>query len=177
MNPDVQAIAEGMIRSVFREVLDVELPGPFPRMSWHEAMRRFGSDKPDLRIPLELVTICDQVRQVDFKVFAEPANDPQSRVAALRVPTGASLSRKQIDEYAALAGKYGAKGLAWMKVNDRAAGVAGVQSPVAKFLDPEAIEGILEVTAAETGDLLFFGGGSEAGGCCFHGRGPAPGRA
>jgi len=156
---DVQAIAEGMIRSVFREVLDVELPGPFPRMSWHEAMRRFGSDKPDLRIPLELVTICDQVRQVDFKVFAEPANDPQSRVAALRVPTGASLSRKQIDEYAALAGKYGAKGLAWMKVNDRAAGVAGVQSPVAKFLDPEAIEGILEVTAAETGDLLFFGAG------------------
>lgn len=156
---DVQAIAEGMIRSVFREVLDVELPGPFPRMSWHEAMRRFGSDKPDLRIPLELVTICDQVRQVDFKVFAEPANDPQSRVAALRVPTGASLSRKQIDEYAALAGKYGAKGLAWMKVNDRAGGAEGVQSPVAKFLDPASIEGILEATAAESGDLLFFGAG------------------
>ncbi len=159
---DVQAIAEGMIRSVFREVLDVELPGPFPRMSWHEAMRRYGSDKPDLRIPLELVTICDQVRQVDFKVFSEPANDPQSRVAALRVPTGASLSRKQIDEYAALAGKYGAKGLAWMKVNDRAAGAEGVQSPVAKFLDPAAIEGILEATDAESGDLLFFGAGPKS---------------
>ncbi len=156
---DVQAIAEGMIRSLFRDVLGVELPGPFPRMSWHEAMQRYGSDKPDLRIPLELVTICDQVRQVDFKVFSEPANDPHSRVAALRVPGGARLSRKQIDEYAALAGKYGAKGLAWMKINDRAAGAEGVQSPVAKFLDSSAIDGLLEATAAQSGDLLFFGAG------------------
>lgn len=156
---DVQAIAEGMIRSVFREVLNVELPGPFPRMSWDEAMRRYGSDKPDLRIPLELVTICDSVRKVDFKVFAEPANDPASRVAALRVPGGASLSRKQIDGYAELVAKYGAKGLAWMKVNDRAAGLDGVQSPVAKFLDADAVEGILAATGAETGDILFFGAG------------------
>ncbi len=156
---DVQAIAEGMIRSVFRDVLGIELPGPFPRMSWDEAMRRFGSDKPDLRIPLELVTICDQVRKVEFKVFSDPANDPASRVAALRVPGGARLSRKQIDEYTALTAKYGAKGLAWMKVNDRSAGLEGLQSPIAKFLDQAAAEGILEATAAETGDLLFFGAG------------------
>ena len=156
---DVQAIAEGMVRSVFREVLGVELPGPFPRMSWHEAMQRFGSDKPDLRIPLELVTICDQVRHVEFKVFADPANDPGSRVAALRVPGGAALSRKQIDDYAALTARYGARGLAWMKVKDRAAGPDGVQSPIAKFLDASALAAILDVTAAETGDLLFFGAG------------------
>jgi aspartyl-tRNA synthetase len=156
---DLQAIAEGLIRSVFREVLGVELPGPFPRMSWDEAMRRYGSDKPDLRIPLELVTICDQVRQVDFKVFSEPANDPASRVAALRVPGGASLSRKQIDGYTELVAKYGAKGLAWMKVNDRSAGLDGIQSPVAKFLDAESVEGILAATDAETGDILFFGAG------------------
>jgi aspartyl-tRNA synthetase len=99
---DVQSIAEGMIRSVFRDVLEVELPGPFPRMSWHEAMERFGSDKPDLRIPLELVTVCAQVRHVEFKVFSGPANDPGSRVTALRVPGGAKLSRKQIDDYTAL---------------------------------------------------------------------------
>ncbi|MGY6632017.1 MAG: aspartate--tRNA ligase [Wenzhouxiangella sp.] len=156
---DLQAIAEGLIRNVFREVLDVDLPGPFPRMSYEEAMRRYGSDKPDLRIPLELVTICDPVRQVDFKVFSEPANDPACRVAALRVPGGASLSRKQIDGYTELVAKYGAKGLAWMKVNDRQAGIDGVQSPVAKFLTPEAVAGILELTGAETGDILFFGAG------------------
>jgi len=156
---DIQAIAENMIRSVFREVLNVELSGPFPRMSWDEAMRRFGSDKPDLRIPLELVTICDQVREVEFKVFSGPANDPESRVAALRVPGGARLSRKQIDDYSALAAKYGAKGLAWMKVNDRAAGLDGLQSPIAKFLDQDAASGIIDVTEAETGDLLFFGAG------------------
>lgn len=156
---DVQSIAEGMLRAVFRDVLSVDLPGPFPRMSWAEAMRRFGSDKPDLRIPLELVTICDQVREVEFKVFSGPANDPGCRVAALRVPGGASLSRKQIDEYTALTAKYGAKGLAWMKVNDLEAGLDGVQSPIAKFLDEEAVDGILRATAAESGDLLFFGAG------------------
>ncbi|MFU8832840.1 MAG: aspartate--tRNA ligase, partial [Wenzhouxiangella sp.] len=156
---DVQSIAEGMLRSVFREVLAVELPGPFPRMSWAEAMSRFGSDKPDLRNPLELVTICDQVRDVEFKVFSEPANDPGSRVAALRVPGGASLSRKQIDDYAAYVTRYGARGLAWMKVNDRNAGLEGVQSPVAKFLTAESVAGILAATDAETGDILFFGAG------------------
>ncbi|TVQ37638.1 MAG: aspartate--tRNA ligase [Wenzhouxiangella sp.] len=156
---DVQAIAEGMIRHVFREVLKVELPGPFPRMSYADAISRFGSDKPDLRIPLELVTICDAVRQVEFKVFSEPANDPACRVAALRVPGGASLSRKQIDGYTELVARHGARGLAWMKVNDRAAGVEGVQSPVAKFLDAGSIESILQTTGAKTGDILFFGAG------------------
>jgi len=156
---DVQAIAEALVRAVFRDVLGVELPGPFARMSWREAMSRYGSDKPDLRIPLELVTICDQVRAVEFKVFAESANDPGSRVAALRVPGGAGLSRKQIDEYAALVAKYGARGLAWMKVNDPAAGLDGVHSPIAKFLDPAALAGIVDVTRAESGDLLFFGAG------------------
>lgn len=156
---DVQSIAEGMLRQLFRKVLNVELHGPFPRMSYAEAISRYGSDKPDLRIPLELVTICDAVRKVDFKVFAEPANDPACRVAALRVPGGASLTRKQIDGYTELVAKYGARGLAWMKVNDRAAGVDGVQSPIAKFLDAGSIDAILDATAAETGDILFFGAG------------------
>ena len=160
--PDVQAIAESMLRSVFREVLDVELPGPFPRMSWHEAMQRFGSDKPDLRNPLELVTICKQVAHVEFKVFAEPAQDPGARVAALRVPGGAELSRKQIDDYAALTARHGARGLAWMKVKDRSAGLEGVQSPIAKFLDEAAVNGILDVTDAESGDLIFFGAGPKS---------------
>ncbi|NDY94987.1 aspartate--tRNA ligase [Wenzhouxiangella limi] len=154
---DVQAIAEGMVRAAFREVLDVELPGPFPRMSWAEAMRRYGSDKPDLRIPLELVTICDAVREVEFKVFSGPANDPGSRVVALKAPGAAGQSRKQIDDYAAYAGRYGAKGLAWMKVKDPAAGIEGVQSPIAKFLDGSAVAGILEATGAAAGDLLLFG--------------------
>ena len=154
---DVQAIAEGMLRATFRDVLGVELPGPFPRMSWSEAMQRFGSDKPDLRIGLELVTICDAVRSVEFKVFSGPANDPGSRVVALRAPGAASLSRKQIDEYAAYAARYGARGLAWMKVNDPAAGLKGVQSPIAKFLDEAAFQGILDATGAAAGDLLFFG--------------------
>ena len=154
---DVQAIAEGMLRATFRDVLGVELPGPFPRMSWSEAMQRFGSDKPDLRIGLELVTICDAVRSVEFKVFSGPANDPGSRVVALRAPGAASLSRKQIDEYAAYAARYGARGLAWMKVNDPAAGLKGVQSPIAKFLDEAAVHGILDATGAAAGDLLFFG--------------------
>jgi len=154
---DVQAIAEGMLRATFRDVLGVELPGPFPRMSWSEAMQRFGSDKPDLRIGLELVTICDAVRSVEFKVFSGPANDPGSRVVALRAPGAASLSRKQIDEYAAYAARYGARGLAWMKVNDPAAGLKGVQSPIAKFLDEAAVQGILDATGAAAGDLLFFG--------------------
>ena len=154
---DVQAIAEGMLRATFRDVLGVELPGPFPRMSWSEAMQRFGSDKPDLRIGLELVTVCDAVRSVEFKVFSGPANDPGSRVVALRAPGAASLSRKQIDEYAAYAARYGARGLAWMKVNDPAAGLKGVQSPIAKFLDEAAVQGILDATGAAAGDLLFFG--------------------
>ena len=159
---DVQAMAEGMIRSVFREVLGVELPGPFPRLSWMEAMQRFGSDKPDLRIPLELVTICDAVRALEFKVFSEPANDPGSRVVALRAPGAAGWSRKQIDDYAEIAARYGARGLAWMKVSDPAAGLDGVQSPIAKFLDAAALAAIVQATSAQAGDLLFFGAGPQA---------------
>ncbi|RFF29052.1 aspartate--tRNA ligase [Wenzhouxiangella sediminis] len=158
---DVQGVAENLIRKVFSEVLDVELPDPFPRMTYAEAMRRYGSDKPDLRIDLELVTICEHVRHVEFKVFSGPANDPASRVAALRVPGGAELTRKQIDGYADFVGRYGAKGLAWMKVNDAAAGLEGVQSPVAKFLDEQAVTGILNDTGAQNGDILFFGAGEK----------------
>ena len=144
---------------MFADVLDVQLEDPFPRMTWHEAMRRFGSDKPDLRIGLELVDIDELVAGVEFKVFSGPAADPASRVAALRVPGGAELSRKQIDDYAAFAGRYGAKGLAWMKVNDADAGADGVQSPIAKFLDDDTIKALIHLTAAESGDLILFGAG------------------
>jgi aspartyl-tRNA synthetase len=156
---DVQQLAETMIREVFRETLDVELPQPFPRMSWHQAMDRYGSDKPDLRIPMELVTVDEHVAQLDFRVFSGPANDEGSRVAALRVPGGAELSRKQIDEYTEYAGRYGARGLAWIKVNDAPAGLQGLQSPIAKFLDEKAWQGIAGATGAESGDILLFGAG------------------
>jgi len=156
---EVQNAAEGLIRRVFAEVLDVQLDEPFPRMTWFDAMRRFGSDKPDLRIGLELVDVDELVAGVEFKVFSGPAADPDSRVAALKVPGGAELSRKQIDDYAAFAGRYGAKGLAWMKVNDAGAGSAGVQSPIAKFLDDDTIKALVHLTAAGSGDLLLFGAG------------------
>ena len=156
---DVQDLAEAMIRDVFRDTLGVELPDPFPRLSWREAMERYGSDKPDLRIPMELVSIDDHVRHLDFKVFAEPANEDGSRVAALRVPGGAELSRKQIDGYADYAGRYGARGLAWVKVNDASAGLDGLQSPVAKFLDESAWQGIAAATGVQSGDILLIGGG------------------
>lgn len=156
---DVQEVAEGMVRSVFKAVLNVELPNPFPRMSWDEAMRRFGSDKPDLRNPIEMVTICDHVRDCDFKVFSEPANDKSSRVVVMKAPGGANLTRRQIDEYTEFVGRYGAKGLAWMKVNDLAMGVDGIQSPIAKFLSTEAIHGIIQSADAKDGDALFFGAG------------------
>ena len=156
---DVQQLAETMIREVFRDTLDVELPEPFPRLTWHEALDRFGSDKPDLRIPMELVTVDQHVAHVEFKVFAGPANDEGSRVAALRVPGGADMSRKQIDEYAEYVGRYGARGLAWIKVNDVDSGLAGLQSPIAKFLDEEAWQGIAGATGAVSGDILLFGAG------------------
>ncbi|MBY6205126.1 aspartate--tRNA ligase [Halomonas denitrificans] len=156
---DVQGLAEGLVRDVFSDVLDVELADPFPRMTWAEAMRRYGSDKPDLRIPLELVDVDDLVVESDFKVFSGPAADESGRVAALRVPGAADLSRKQIDELAAHAGKYGAKGLAWIKVNVASAGLDGLQSPIAKFLDAPTAAGILERTGAGDGDLLLFGAG------------------
>ena len=156
---DVQDLAETMIRDVFRDTLDVELPAPFPRMSWRDAMDRYGSDKPDLRIPMELVSVDEHVRHLEFKVFSGPANDDASRVAVLRVPGGAELSRKQIDGYADYVGRYGARGLAWIKVNDAGAGIDGLQSPVAKFLDDAAWQGIAGATGVESGDILLFGAG------------------
>jgi len=156
---DVQGLAETMIRDVFRDTLGVELPSPFPRMSWKAAMDRYGSDKPDLRIPMQLVSVDEHVKGLEFKVFAGPANADGQRVAALRVPGGADLSRKQIDGYADYAARFGAKGLAWIKVNDAAAGLEGLQSPVAKFLDEAAWSGIAAATAVESGDILLFGAG------------------
>ena len=153
----VMEAMEGLVRHVFKVVLDVDLPQPFPRMSYAEAVQRFGSDKPDLRIDLELVEVADLMDAVDFKVFAEPASDPEGRVAALRLPGGADLSRKQIDDYTAYVGGYGAKGLAYIKVNDVAAGRDGLQSPILKYLPDDAVTGIVERTGAETGDVIFFG--------------------
>ena len=157
---DVQDFVEELIRHVFRDVQGVELDASFPRMIWAEAMRRFGSDKPDLRIALELVDVADALKHVEFKVFAEPANDPAGRVAALRVPGGSTLSRKDIDGLTEYASRYGAKGLAWLKVEDLAKGREGINSPVAKFLDDAALDGVLQATAAQTGDIVFFGAGS-----------------
>ena len=154
---DVTDAMEKLVRHLFKAVLDVELPSPFPRMSYAEAMQRFGSDKPDLRIDLELVDVSDLMDAVDFKVFAGPAADPEGRVAALRLPAGNTLTRKEIDNYTAYVGRYGAKGLAYIKVNDAAAGPEGLQSPILKFLPDAAVQGILERTGAESGDLLFFG--------------------
>ncbi|NHB97470.1 aspartate--tRNA ligase [Photorhabdus stackebrandtii] len=155
----VRGMMETMIRELWLEIKGVDL-GHFPVMTFAEAMRRFGSDKPDLRNPLELVDVADLVKNVEFSVFAEPANDSKGRVAVIRVPGGAELSRKQIDEYGKFVGIYGAKGLAWIKVNNRGAGLEGVQSPVAKFLNAEVIEGLLSRTGAQDGDILFFGAGS-----------------
>jgi aspartyl-tRNA synthetase len=138
-------------------VLGVELPDPFPHLGWHEAMTRFGTDRPDLRIPLELVEVADLMADVEFKVFAGPAKDPGGRVAALRVPAGAKLTRKEIDGYTEFVGRYGARGLAYIKVNDAATGRDGLQSPILKFLPDEAVAGIMARTAAATGDLIFFG--------------------
>ncbi len=150
-------IMEAMIRHTFKKVLDVDLPNPFPRMSYDEAMRRYGSDKPDLRIPLELVDVADLVKTCDFKVFAGPANDPAGRVTALRLPKGGEMPRSEIDDCTAYVARYGAKGLAYIKVNDTAKGKEGLQSPIVKFLSDEAIAGILKRTGAENGDLIFFG--------------------
>ncbi|MCW8346529.1 aspartate--tRNA ligase [Vibrio sp. ZSDZ65] len=152
----VRETTEKMVRDMWQELLNVDL-GDFPIMPFSEAIRRFGSDKPDLRNPLELVDIADLVKDVEFKVFSGPANDEKGRVAVIRVPGGASLTRKLIDGYGEFVGIYGAKGLAWMKVNDRAAGAEGVQSPVAKFLSEDVINGILERTGAESGDIILFG--------------------
>jgi aspartyl-tRNA synthetase len=150
-------IMEGLVRELFRSVLRQELPNPFARLSYAEAMRRYGSDKPDLRVTTELVDVADLVKGCDFKVFAAPANDPNGRVAALRIPGGGALTRKQIDDYTAFVARYGAKGLAYIKVTDRAKGREGLNSPIVKFLDDAAVAGILGRTAAADNDLIFFG--------------------
>ena len=152
----IMAVAENMIRQIFQRHLDVDL-GEFPRMTWGEAMRRFGSDKPDLRIDLEFTDIADLMQGVDFKVFAGPANDPDSRVVALRVPGGASLSRKEIDDYTRFVGIYGAKGLAWIKVNDLDAGIEGLQSPIIKFMPEDVVKQVLDRLQVASGDIIFFG--------------------
>ena len=148
---------EDLMRHVFKATLDVDLPNPFPRMPYSEAMQRFGSDKPDLRIDLELIEVADLMASVDFKVFAGPAADPEGRVAALCVPGGAEMSRKIIDDYTKYVSRYGARGLAYIKVNDIDAGPEGLQSPILKFLPDETVQGILERTGAKSGDLIFFG--------------------
>lgn len=152
----IMEVSEIMIRQVFQEHLGVELP-EFPRMSYGEAMRLYGSDRPDLRNPLQLVDIADLMQSVEFKVFNAPANDPDSRVVVLRVPKGGEISRKQIDDYTAFIANYGAKGLAWIKINDLAAGLEGLQSPILKFIPEEVVKAVLERAGAETGDILFFG--------------------
>ena len=155
----VQDLAETLIREVFRDTLDVTLPEPFPRLTWAEALQRYGSDKPDLRLPMVLVSVDEFVAGLEFRVFSGPANEEGGRVAALRVPGGAEFSRKQIDEYSAYVARYGARGLAWIKVNDAAAGLAGLQSPIAKFLDDKSWQSIADATGAASGDILFFGAG------------------
>ena len=153
----VTGTVERMIRHVFKKAMGVNLADPFPRMTYAEAMHRYGSDKPDLRIDLELIEVSDLMSAVEFKVFAGPAADPEGRVAALCVPGGADISRKIIDDYTAFVGRYGARGLAYIKVNDVAAGRDGLQSPILKFLPDDTVTGILERTNAKTGDLIFFG--------------------
>jgi len=153
----VTGTVERMIRHVFKKAMGVDLADPFPRMTYAEAMHRYGSDKPDLRIDLELIEVSDLMSAVEFKVFAGPAADPEGRVAALCVPGGADISRKIIDDYTAFVGRYGARGLAYIKVNDVAAGRDGLQSPILKFLPDDTVTGILERTNAKTGDLIFFG--------------------
>jgi len=153
----IMGMMEKMMRGLFAEVMSVDVEDPFPRISWGEAMERYGSDKPDLRIKLELQTISDVLEDVEFKVFSGPARDPEGRVAALRVPGGNDLTRKEIDEYTAYVGRYGARGLAYIKCNDVSQGREGLQSPILKFLPDDAITTILERSGAETGDLIFFG--------------------
>jgi len=154
---DITGLMEEMMQSLFKNVLEVELPSPFPRMTYAEAMERFGSDKPDLRNPLELVDVSDLMKDVEFKVFSGPANMENGRVATLHVPNGSTLSRKQIDDYTKYVSQFGARGLAYIKVNDVAAGSDGLQSPILKFLPDNVAASIVERTKAKDGDLIFFG--------------------
>ncbi len=154
---EIMSIMENMMRESFKENCNVDLDNPFPRMTYAEAMQRFGSDKPDLRIPLEFIDITDLMKSVEFKVFNAPANDPESRVAMLKVPQGSKLSRKEIDDYTEYVGQYGAKGLAYIKCNDVSNLKEGLQSPILKFLPEEIIQQLVEASKADDGDLLFFG--------------------
>jgi aspartyl-tRNA synthetase len=154
---EITELMERLVRTVFKEALNVDLPDPFPRMSYDEAMARYGSDKPDLRVPLELTELTDVMKDVEFKVFRDAARLKDGRVAALRIPGGGELSRKEIDDYTEFVRIYGARGLAYIKVNAVARGVEGLQSPILKFLDAQAIATVLERTAARDGDLVFFG--------------------
>jgi len=156
---DVQDTVETMVRAVFKDVVGVELADPFPRITYAEAMRRYGSDKPDLRVALELVDIAEHVRHVEFKVFSGPANDPGGRVAALRLPDGARQPRKYLDDLGAYVAGFGAKGLAWIRVDDIGKGRDGMTSPIIKFLDDRALHSILEAVGARSGDVIFFGAG------------------
>lgn len=155
----VMGLTESMIRELFKTEMDIDL-GEFPRMPYAEAMARFGSDKPDLRIPLELIDIKDLMTSVDFKVFSGPANDPNGRVTVLKVPGGATISRKEIDDYTKFVSQYGAKGLAWVKVNALAEGVDGLQSPILKFMPDDVVMSLIERVDAKDGDILFFGADS-----------------
>lgn len=157
---EIMALIEDMIRFIFKETSDIALPAAFPVMPFAEAMSRFGSDKPDLRIPLEWVDVGELVKDSSFKVFSDAANDPLGRVVALKLPNGAGLSRKTLDEYTQWLANYGAKGLAYIKVNDKALGIEGIQSPILKLLSPEIVLAIIEKTAAQTGDMIFFGAGA-----------------
>ena len=153
----IMSLMEELLRTLFSESIDVDLPAEFPRMTWDESMRRFGTDRPDLRIPLELVDVADLMEGVEFKVFAGPASDPDGRVAALKLTGGADLSRKQIDDYTAYVGRYGARGLAYIKVNDPAAGREGLQSPILKFLPDDTVTALVDRLALAAGDIVFFG--------------------
>jgi len=153
----IMDLMEGMMRDLFAHVLEEQLPNPFPRISYAEAMNRYGSDKPDMRIPLELVEVSDLMANVEFKVFSGPANDKDSRVAALRLPKGGELSRKEIDDYTKFVAIYGARGLAYIKVNDLSQGRDGLQSPILKFLPDEVVNAIMQRVGAQDGDLVFFG--------------------
>jgi aspartyl-tRNA synthetase len=156
---EIRAIFEGMIRTVFKEVVEVALPDPFPVMSYAEAMRDYGSDKPDLRVPLRLTELTEVMKSVEFKVFSGPANSPGHRVAGLLVPEGGELTRGEIDAYGEFVGVYGAKGLAWIKLNDVSKGRDGMQSPIVKNLSDGALKSIVELSGAKSGDLMFFGAG------------------
>lgn len=154
---DITSLMEEMIDLLFKKVLDIKLPSPFPRMSYQEAMNRYGSDRPDIRNPLELINVGDLMKTVDFKVFSGPANMEDGRVAALNVPGGSSLTRKEIDDYTTYVSQFGAKGLAYIKVNDIALGREGLQSPILKFLPDDVVKNIIERTKTMSGDLIFFG--------------------